>query len=203
MPAPGGDYYEAWIETPMSVDYTLRAAERCIEGEGLGEDDVPDLLGVSLSTVDYCGHAFGPDSWEMQELIVQTDALLAGFLDRLSKRFRTGEVTVVLTADHGSGPLPEYMTQLGYAAGRIKKATVKTAITAALTSRYGAGASFSSSLRTPVSPVLNLRSAARSSACRALMAFSSASMAAASWLTRRCPLGMGGSSLLHLRSPRR
>lgn len=139
LPTPGGDFYEAWGQTPLSVDYTFRAAERCIKEESLGADDVPDLLGLSLSTVDYCGHGFGPDSWEMQELIVETDRLLAGFLDRLSRRFAPGELTVVLTADHGSGPLPERMSQLGFAAGRIKKASVKQVVEAALNAKYGAG----------------------------------------------------------------
>ena len=75
----------------------------------------------------------------MQELVVRTDALLAAFLDRLTRRFRSDELTVVLTADHGSGPLPEYMTSLGFAAGRIKKAAVKAAMQSALAARYGAG----------------------------------------------------------------
>jgi hypothetical protein len=139
LTAPGPDFYEAWVRTPFSVDYLFQTAERCIEAEQLGADDVPDLLAVGVSAVDYCGHAFGPDSWEMQELIVQTDRLLADFLGCLARRFRPGEVTVVLTADHGSGPLPEHMTDLGFPAGRIKKAAVKAVIEDALDRAFGAG----------------------------------------------------------------
>ena len=139
LAAPGPEFFEAWTQTPASVDFLLRAAERCIEAEGLGADDTPDVLALSLSTVDFCGHAFGPDSWEMQDLVVRTDALLAGFLQRLTRRFKPGEVTIALTADHGSGPLPERMAALGYPAGRIKKESVKAAIEAALDARFGAG----------------------------------------------------------------
>jgi arylsulfatase A-like enzyme len=139
LSTPGPDFYDAWLQTPRSVQYLLETAERAVEAEGLGTDDVPDLLSVGISTVDYCGHAFGPDSWEMQELVVQTDRLLADFLRRLGRRFRSGDLTIVLTADHGSGPLPERMAALGFPAGRIKKADVKAAIEDALDRRFGPG----------------------------------------------------------------
>jgi predicted AlkP superfamily pyrophosphatase or phosphodiesterase len=139
LTAPGPEFYEAWVQTPWSVEYQFQVAERCLLAEGLGTDDVPDLLGLCLSSPDYAGHGFGPDSWEVQDLIVRLDRALAGFLDRLAGRFQPGQLTVVLTADHGAGPLPERMASLRYPAGRIKKATVKATIETALDAQFGDG----------------------------------------------------------------
>lgn len=136
---PGPDYYAAWLETPYAVDYLFTTAERAVDAEALGADAVPDLLCIGLSSIDYCGHSFGPDSWEVQELAVHTDRYLANFLTWLTKKFKPGEVSLVFTADHGSGPLPEHMNSLGFPAGRIKKETVKEAMETALDQQFGAG----------------------------------------------------------------
>ena len=40
----------------LIVDFALAA----IAGEGLGEDDVTDLLALSFSATDYVGHRVGP-----------------------------------------------------------------------------------------------------------------------------------------------
>ncbi len=45
----------------------------------------------------------------------------------------------MVTADHGSAQPPERARRLGLSAERVKKAAIKTAITAALDARYGKG----------------------------------------------------------------
>ncbi len=70
------------------------------------EHDHPLLLVLSLSALDYVGHVHGPDSWESWEVLRDLDAELGRFFDELELRF--GErLSIVLSADHGTAPLPE------------------------------------------------------------------------------------------------
>src|SRR5205814_125963 len=55
---------DAFTYTPYGNELVLDFARQIIRHESLGADDHPDLLFVSLSSNDYFGHLFGPDSWE-------------------------------------------------------------------------------------------------------------------------------------------
>ena len=134
---PTAAFYEAFTATPWANDYQLEFARLAIEREGLGTDEYPDLLGISITSTDIAGHAFGPYSQEVQDLIVRTDKQLAAFFADLQKRFRKGELLIAFTADHGATPMPEYMASLGVDAGRIKKKQLSDAIEGALNARYG------------------------------------------------------------------
>ena len=135
---PSADFYEAFTATPFATDYQFDAARAAIESEQLGADEHPDMLGLSITAPDIAGHTFGPDSQEVQDTIARLDGQIAGFLSYLDRRFKPGEVTLVLTADHGAAPLPEYMQSLGLDAGRIKSKAIGDAIEAALSARFGA-----------------------------------------------------------------
>jgi predicted AlkP superfamily pyrophosphatase or phosphodiesterase len=134
---PSPNFYTAFTATPFGVDYTLQLAREAIQNEGLGTDEYPDILGVSITPTDIAGHAFGPDSQEIEDMVARLDGQLAGFFKYLDSRFKPGEYTIALTADHGATPLPEYMSSLGIEAGRIKKKQLGDAIEAALTARFG------------------------------------------------------------------
>ncbi|RYZ06166.1 MAG: hypothetical protein EOO73_17320 [Myxococcales bacterium] len=71
-----------------------------------GEHDAPLLLMLSLSAFDYVGHAHGPDSWESWEVLRELDNELGRFFDELDLRFHE-RLSILLTADHGTAPLPE------------------------------------------------------------------------------------------------
>jgi arylsulfatase A-like enzyme len=78
--------------------------------------DVPIFLSVSLSSNDYIGHVFGPDSWEAWAELFELDRKLARFLAALDERFGAGGYAVVLSADHGTTSMPEVL--LGVPAAR-------------------------------------------------------------------------------------
>jgi predicted AlkP superfamily pyrophosphatase or phosphodiesterase len=140
LPAPGPDYYEAFVQTPFANEYELEFAKAAVENEQLGARGVTDLLAISLSAIDLAGHTFGPFSQEVQDMVVRLDQQLGTFLDWLYGRLGEQNVMVLLTADHGATPVPEQMAQMGFDAGRIKKKTIGDAVEAALTARYGAPA---------------------------------------------------------------
>jgi hypothetical protein len=105
--------------TPFGNDLVLTFAERIIDDENLGTDDAsPDLLFVGLSSQDYLGHSFGPDSLEAADSVVRTDRQLEAFFNWLDQKF-SGRYTVVITADHGVQSIPEVARDLGRDAGRV------------------------------------------------------------------------------------
>ena len=105
--------------TPFGNDLVLTFAERIIDDEHLGTDDgSPDLLFVGLSSQDYLGHSFGPDSLEVADSVVRTDRQLEAFFNWLDQKF-SGRYTVAITADHGVQSIPEVARDLGRDAGRV------------------------------------------------------------------------------------
>jgi predicted AlkP superfamily pyrophosphatase or phosphodiesterase len=99
--------FDAVLPTPFGDELTVKFAEAALEGEELGQRGVPDLLAVSFSSLDYCGHIFGPDSREMEDLLVRLDRSLRELFSFIDARVGLGNVAIVLTADHGVCPLPE------------------------------------------------------------------------------------------------
>ena len=65
------------------------------------------LVAISLSTNDYVGHVFGPDSWEAWDELRRLDAALGRFFAELDARLGPGGWSAMLSADHGVATLPE------------------------------------------------------------------------------------------------
>jgi predicted AlkP superfamily pyrophosphatase or phosphodiesterase len=84
-----------------------------VEREGLGRDETPDLLAVSLSGQDVVGHLYGPYSHESADALARTDRALADFLTFLEERVGRERLVVVLSSDHGVLPLPEWLAASG------------------------------------------------------------------------------------------
>jgi hypothetical protein len=76
-------------------------------------------LSISFSGVDAVNHFFGPSSLENEDVVVQLDRTLADLFAFLEKTAGLKHTLVVLAADHGMADMPEYMTGLGYKAGRL------------------------------------------------------------------------------------
>jgi hypothetical protein len=80
--------------------------ELAIAGVDAAPGSGPLYVGVSLSSFDYVGHTFGPDSHESWDELYRLDATLSAFFAALDRRFPKG-YSVMLSADHGAPPLPE------------------------------------------------------------------------------------------------
>ncbi|MCX6145202.1 MAG: alkaline phosphatase family protein [Ignavibacteriales bacterium] len=88
----------------MILDFALEA----VKSEKLGQQDVPDVLLVSLSCTDYIGHAFGGNSHEMVDQMIRLDRALGDFIANVEKLVGPGNILLSLSADHAAMPLPEY-----------------------------------------------------------------------------------------------
>ena len=136
---PGPAFYAAFTGTPFANGYTLDTAEEIVRQEKLGADAIPDVLAINLSSNDYIGHAFGPDSAEVLDVTVQTDAALSRFFNFLAKNVSGGlsNVTIVVTADHGVAPIVEQLKQAGFNAGATQ--VTKEGVQKALAGELGPG----------------------------------------------------------------
>ncbi len=99
--------YDPILPTPFGSELTLELAKAAIEGEALGQRGVTDVLTVSISTVDYCGHIFGYESHEAQDLVIRLDRQLDDFFKFIDQKIGFDNCLFVLTADHGVAPMPE------------------------------------------------------------------------------------------------
>ena len=134
---PGPAFYSALLRSPYGDALTLDFARAAIAGEALGQDDAPDILSVSLSTHDYINHAYGPESRLSHDHVLQLDRLLEAFFRDLDRMVGKDRYVLVLTADHGFMPAPEYSKSLGRNAGRQNVPQTLAAVNAALTQKFG------------------------------------------------------------------
>src|SRR3989449_436898 len=140
LPADSGQAALAFIATPTMDSLTLAFALEGVRALQLGGRGATDLLAVSLSTTDYVGHAYGPDSREIHDQVVRLDRYLGRFLEQLFVRYGRNNVLVVLTADHGVTPYPERSRALGHpGAVRVIPDTIIQSVNAALDQRAGGG----------------------------------------------------------------
>jgi predicted AlkP superfamily pyrophosphatase or phosphodiesterase len=131
----------ACAATPALDSTTLELAWAGVEALRLGRrGGGTDLLAVSLSSTDYIGHAFGPDSREIHDQVLRLDRALGWFLKRLLDRVGRDNVVVVLTADHGVTSFPERTrAKTGAQAYRVSLDTLVAAVNRDLDRLVGGG----------------------------------------------------------------
>ncbi len=128
---------------PYGIDKTTEAAIHAVDAMKLGQGKSTDLLAVSYSSHDMVGHVFGPNSREIEEYTVLEDRSIADLINHLRKTVPGGlaNVTIVLTADHGIPPVPEYLTNDRVEAGRIDEKALRKKLNAQLVEKFGKASS--------------------------------------------------------------
>jgi len=111
--------YTRILISPIGDQLTLDFCKSLITHEQLGQDEIPDYLSISFSGVDAVNHFFGPSSLENEDVVVQLDRTLEDLFSFIDKSIGLMRTLVVFSADHGMADMPEYMTGLGYKAGRL------------------------------------------------------------------------------------
>jgi predicted AlkP superfamily pyrophosphatase or phosphodiesterase len=111
--------YTRLLASPVGDQLVLDFSKALVRQELLGQDPVPDYLSISFSSVDVVNHFFGPSSLENEDVVLQLDRTLADLFAFVDKTVELKNTLIVLSADHGMADMPEYMTGLGYAAGRL------------------------------------------------------------------------------------
>jgi hypothetical protein len=112
------NYIKQLAGGPFGNAVTLQAAATVLEHEKLGLDDDPDILCINLSSNDYVGHAFGPASLEVEDMMYRTDRYLGDFIKLVNERLGGRSWVFALTADHAVGSVPEIAQKQGLPAAR-------------------------------------------------------------------------------------
>jgi len=136
------NYYDAILPTPYADTVLAELARAAIEGEHLGQTDICDLLCISFSALDGCGHTFGPDSQEVQDLLLRLDRTLESLFAYLDRKIGLNHMQIVLTADHGVAPLPAFLRQQGVAFETPSSGALRTNLNQHIDARFGAGHAF-------------------------------------------------------------
>ena len=103
--------FNAFRYTPYANTFTFDFAKKAIENEHLGSNPVPDFLTVSVSSTDYIGHTFGPNSIEIEDTYLRLDKDIADFLQYLDQKLGKENYLIFLTADHGVAHIPGFLAE--------------------------------------------------------------------------------------------
>jgi hypothetical protein len=77
----------------------------------MGTDSIPDFLAISLSSPDYIGHSFGPNSVEIEDTYLKLDREIADFLNYLDRKVGKGQYVFFMTADHGVAHVASFLQE--------------------------------------------------------------------------------------------
>jgi predicted AlkP superfamily pyrophosphatase or phosphodiesterase len=139
--------YGSFRQTPYGNSFTVDMAKAAIEGEKLGQRNVTDFLAMSFSSPDYTGHAFGPNSIEVEDVYLRLDKDLGAFLSYLDTKIGKGQYLVFLTADHGVAHVPAFMKEHKIPAGIFDDEQVRKWLNDTASKKFGA--------KDPIQSVIN------------------------------------------------
>jgi len=129
--------YTQVIASPAGDALLADFAKTLVLSEKLGQGPAIDFFSVSFSGVDAVNHFFGPASLENEDMVVQLDRTLAGFLAFIDKQVGLEHTLIVLSADHGIAELPEYMAERGMDTGRLTPDVILEAVERISQARFG------------------------------------------------------------------
>jgi len=121
-----GKNYSMMASMPQGNTFTLEFAKAAIPAEKLGQTGNTDFLAVSLSSTDYVGHQFGPNSIELEDTYLRLDKDLEDFFAYLDKTIGKGNYLLFLTADHGVTHVPGFSKENKLPGGGLNPKKYKT-----------------------------------------------------------------------------
>jgi arylsulfatase A-like enzyme len=122
--------------TPYGNTLTLDLARAAIVGENLGKSGATDFLAVSLSSTDYVGHQFGPNSVEAEDTYLRLDKDLAAFFTYLDGTVGKGNYSVFITADHGAAHNTAFLKDHNVPAGIWSDSETQSSLNKILEEKY-------------------------------------------------------------------
>lgn len=123
--------------TPYGNSLTFDFAKAALINEQFGKDSITDFLAVSLSSPDYIGHAFGPNSVEIEDTYLRLDKELEAFLLFLDKQVGKNNYTLFLSADHGVAHVPGFLAKHKLPNGGVVGSESEKKLNAYLKEKFG------------------------------------------------------------------
>lgn len=131
--------YSLISNTPFGNTLVLDFAKSALENLEMGMDKTTDFLAVSLSSTDYVGHTFAPNSIELEDTYIKLDKDLADFLSFLDSTVGKGEYVLFITADHGVVANPQFLMDRNLPGGYISSEDLKSKVQSDLVQKFGEG----------------------------------------------------------------
>lgn len=131
-----GNYKEI-RSLPIGNTLSFKLAKTLIRNEALGQKKETDFLCLSLSSSDYVGHAYAPNSIEVEDLYLRLDKELASFLSFLDDETGEGNYLIFLTADHGAAHNAAFLKDNKIPAGILSEYQLKKDLNKLLLKKYG------------------------------------------------------------------
>ena len=122
--------------TPYGNSFTLELAKSAIENEQLGGGPETDFLAIGLSSPDYIGHQFGPNSVEIEDTYLRLDQDLSSFYSYLDAKVGKGNYTIFLSADHGAAHNPNLLKDKKIPAGLWNGGTIQKELNSLLKAKF-------------------------------------------------------------------
>jgi predicted AlkP superfamily pyrophosphatase or phosphodiesterase len=110
-----------------------RLASSLADSFQLGRRTGTDFLSISFSTLDDVGHAFGPESREVEDILRHLDVTLGDLITRLDTTVGRANYVLALSADHGVAPF----SGMGGQGGRVHTEDIRDRIEEILVGRFG------------------------------------------------------------------
>ena len=132
--------YRVLKTTPYGNRLIKDFAVNLIENERLGRDDVPDLLTINFSSMDFANNLFGPSSVEMEDTYLRLDQDIAGLLDYVDKNIGLSNTLVILTSSCSSSYSVDFLQQkYNMPAGYVSPESMVALMKSYLNITYGQG----------------------------------------------------------------
>ncbi|MFT4024624.1 MAG: alkaline phosphatase family protein [Flavihumibacter sp.] len=132
-----GKNYNSIASTPWGNTMTLELAKLAVAQEKMGKGEFTDFLAVSLSSTDYVGHAFGPNSIEIEDTYLRLDQDLGAFFDYLDQTVGKGQWLFFISADHGVAHVPGFLQAHHQPGGLFDDVAAMRDLNAKLNSVFG------------------------------------------------------------------
>jgi predicted AlkP superfamily pyrophosphatase or phosphodiesterase len=129
--------YESFRTTPFANTFTFDFAKAAIENESLGKNTVTDFLAISISSTDYVGHSFGPNSVEIEDTYLRLDKDIADFLLYLDTKLGKGNYTIFLSADHAVAHIPAFLAEHKIPGGNFEDADLRIELNKMIEADFG------------------------------------------------------------------
>jgi predicted AlkP superfamily pyrophosphatase or phosphodiesterase len=111
--------YEILETTPFGNEIVENFAKTALVNENLGKSENTDFLAISFSSTDYVGHAYGTNSFELEDTYIRLDELIADLMQALDNQVGEDNYVLFLTADHGALITPGYLKEQRLPTGEL------------------------------------------------------------------------------------
>jgi predicted AlkP superfamily pyrophosphatase or phosphodiesterase len=129
--------YEILETTPFGNQIVENFVKTALVNENMGKGKDTDFLAVSFSSTDYVGHAYGTNSFELEDTYLRLDEQIADLMQALDDQVGKDNYVLFLTADHGALITPGYLKEQRLPTGELNSKKALDSLSAVSKRTFG------------------------------------------------------------------